>query len=144
MVSSSSVQPTHVLIVDDSPIERLALAHYLRGAGYSVDEAADGDAAILHMKHRQVDIVLLDLHMPEVDGFGVLRYVQEHRQALPVIVLSGMSPQQIQHKMHGLPRQELPVLLIKPINPEQLLGVLELQLSGQLPKAESAAESRFV
>src|ERR1700709_2162794 len=124
-----------VLLVDDSPVERLALAHFLRGAGFLVDEAGDGDAAILQLKHCEVDAVLLDLHMPDVDGFEVLSYLQEHRRALPVILLSGMPLHKIQHKMHGLPTQELPPLLIKPIDPDQLLGVLELQLSGGLLEA---------
>lgn len=122
-----------ILLVDDSPVERLALAHYLRNAGYAVDEAGDGEAAILHIKHKAVDLILLDLQMPEVDGFGVLRYLQEHRRALPVIVLSGMPADKIQHKMHGLREPELPPLMIKPVDPERLLDVLELQLSGQLP-----------
>jgi len=122
-----------LLLCDDSPVERLALAHFLRGNGYVVDEAADGDAAILHLKHRSVDLVLLDLQMPDIDGFEVLTYMQEHRRALPVILLSGMALDQIQHKMHGLPTPELPPLLIKPVDPEQLLGIVELQLSGQLP-----------
>ena len=77
--------------------------------------------------------MLLDLHMPEVDGFEVLGYLQEHRRALPVILLSGMPLHKIQHRIHTLPTPELPPLLIKPIDPDQLLGVLELQLSGQLP-----------
>ena len=123
-----------LLLVDDSPVERLALAHFLRNQGYAVDEAADGDAAILELKHRQIDLLLLDLHMPDVDGFAVLTYVQEHRRSLPVILMSGMPPHKIQHKMHALPTPELPPLLIKPIDPEQLLGVVELQLSGQLPR----------
>lgn len=122
-----------ILLVDDSPVERLALAHYLRNAGYAVDEAGDGEAAILHIKHKAVDLILLDLQMPEVDGFGVLRYLQEHRRALPVIVLSGMPADKIQHKMQGLREPELPPLMIKPVDPERLLDVLELQLSGQLP-----------
>jgi len=63
----------------------------------------------------------------------VLGYLQEHRRALPVILLSGMPLHQIQHKMHNLPTRELPPLLIKPIDPEQLLGILELQLRGELP-----------
>src|SRR5689334_22129119 len=130
------VQP-RILLCDDSPVERLALAHFLRGAGYAVDEAGDGDAAILHMKHREVDLLLLDLHMPEVDGFGVLSYLQEHRRSLPVILLSGMPLHRIQHKMHELPTPELPPLLLKPIDPYQLLGMVELQLSGQMPDLES-------
>ena len=129
-----------ILLVDDSPVERLALAHFLRGNGFDVDEAADGDAAILHVKHRPVDLILLDLHMPEVDGFAVLRYLQEHRRALPVILLSGMPLHQIQHKMHNLLEPELPPLLIKPIDPDQLLGVVELQLSGDLPQVNLPAD----
>ena len=125
--------PARLLLCDDSPVERLALAHLLRRAGYAVDEAGDGEAAILHLKHRAVDLVLLDLQMPDVDGFDVLTYMQEHRRALPVILLSGMPPDAIQHKMHVLPTPELPPLLIKPIDPDQLLSVVELQLTGQLP-----------
>jgi CheY-like chemotaxis protein len=133
MYSGADQLSVRILLCDDSPVERLALAHFLRGQGYAVDEAADGDAAILHLKHRPVDLMLLDLQMPEIDGFGVLSYVQEHRRSLPVILLSGMPLHQIQHKMHVLPTRELPPLLIKPVDPDQLLGVVELQLNGQLP-----------
>lgn len=121
-----------ILLCDDSPVERLALAHYLRGQGYAVDEVGDGDAAILYVQHCEVDLVLLDLHMPEVDGFAVLRYLQEHRRALPVVLLSGMPLDKIQHKMHELKEPELPPLLIKPVDPEQLLEVMELQLTQEL------------
>lgn len=133
MLNSLDDVSPHILLCDDSPVERLALAHFLRGQGYEVDEAADGDAAILHLKHRAVDLMLLDLQMPDKDGFAVLNYIREHRRALPVILLSGMPLHQIQHKMHALDEPELPPLLLKPIDPDQLLGVVELQLSGQLP-----------
>src|SRR3954463_13586707 len=85
--------PSHapkILLVDDSPVERMALAHYLRRQGYDVDEAGDGQSALDHLKHREMDVVLLDLQMPNVDGFDVLHYLQEHRRGLPVILLSGM------------------------------------------------------
>src|SRR5438105_3991552 len=70
-VMSSDTLPysPRILLCDDSPVERLALAHFLRGVGFTVDEAGDGESAILHVKHRQVDVLLLDLHMPDVDGF---------------------------------------------------------------------------
>ena len=130
--TTASNQP-RLLLCDDSQVERLALAHFLRRSGYTVDEAGDGEAAIVHVKNRPVDAVLLDLNMPDVDGFGVLTYLQEHRRALPVILLSGMSLDRIQHKIKALPTPELPPLLIKPIDPDQLLTILELQLTGQLP-----------
>src|SRR3954470_961154 len=141
MFSDTTSSQARLLLVDDSPVERLALAHFLRRSGYNVDEAADGEAAILHVKHRPVDAVLLDLNMPDVDGFGVLSYLQEHRRALPVILLSGMPLHRIQHKIKGLPNPELPPLLIKPIDPDQLLTLLELQLSGQLPTAAPSEAS---
>jgi two-component system, response regulator FlrC len=141
MSAPSGEQPrVQVLLVDDSPVERLALGHFLRNVGYAVDEAGDGASAIAQLQNREIGAVLLDLHMPGTDGFAVLKYIQEHRRSLPVVLLSGMPLHQIQHKMHVLPTHELPPLLIKPIDPEQLLGLLELQLSGILPCQEVAEE----
>src|SRR5438094_9741491 len=90
---SETTDPTgpRLLLCDDSPVERLALAHYLRREGYSVDEAGDGEAALEYLKSRRVDLLLLDLEMPEVNGFDVLNYIHEHRRALPVILLSGVA-----------------------------------------------------
>ena len=116
------------------PVERLALAHSsAAGSVMAWTRRATGVVAILHVQHRHVDAVLLDLHMPDVDGFDVLGYLQKHRRALPVILMSGMPLNKIQHKIHALPVPELPPLLIKPIDPDQLLGILELQLNGVIP-----------
>lgn len=123
-----------LLVADDSPVERLALAHFLRRSGYQVAEAGDGKSALEHLKETEVDLLLLDLNMPQGDGFDVLRYLQEHRRSLPVILLSGMPADEIQHKMHKLPKHELPPLLIKPVLPEQLIQIVELQLSGGMPE----------
>jgi len=122
-----------LLLCDDSPIERLALGHYLRSNGYAVDEAADGKSALQFLKNRNIDLLLLDLQMPELDGFDVLNYIAEHRRSLPVILLSGMPPEDIQDKMLSLRSRELPPLLLKPVDPEQLVEIVELQLSGNLP-----------
>ena len=138
----SAQHASRILLCDDSPVERLALAHFLRGTGYAVDEAGDGESAILYLKHREVDLVVLDLHMPQVDGFQVLSYLQEHRRGLPVVLMSGMPLHEIQHKMNDLPTPELPPLLIKPINLDQFLGILDLQLQGGLPPAATTAEVR--
>lgn len=131
--SSSSGTHARILLCDDSPIERLALGHYLRSSGYEVDEAGDGESALQFLKNRQIDLLLLDLQMPGVNGFDVLNYIAEHRRSLPVILLSGMPPEEIQDQMLRLRDRELPPLLLKPVDPEQLLEVVELQLSGQLP-----------
>jgi len=131
---SGSDYGPRLLLCDDSPVERLALAHYLRREGYNVDEAGDGESALEQLKARQVDLLLLDLEMPDVDGFDVLNYVREHRKSLPVILLSGLSPDEIQQKMSSLREAVLPPLFIKPVDPTQLIEVVELQLAGAIPE----------
>jgi CheY-like chemotaxis protein len=126
-------QLPQLLVADDSPIQRKALCSFLRSSGYEVAEAGDSHQVLRHLKDCKVDLLLLDLNMPGGDGFEVLKYLQKHRRALPVVLLSGMPLDQIQHRMHRLPEQELPPLLIKPIDPEQLIQVVEYQLSGQTP-----------
>lgn len=137
--TGSGVSQTRILLVDDSPVERMALAHYLRRAGYLVDEAGDGESAINQLKNREIDSILLDLQMPGMSGFDVLSYIQKHRRSLPVILLSGMPLDQIQQEMHELPTPELPPLFLKPVDLDQLMQVLELQLAGELPAAPSSA-----
>jgi CheY-like chemotaxis protein len=131
--SSASEGSPRLLLCDDSPIERLALGHYLRSSGYAVDEAGDGKSALQFLKNREVDLLLLDLQMPDFDGFDVLNYLGEHRKSLPVILLSGMAPDEIQHQMFHLNERELPPLLLKPVDPEQLTEMVGLMLSGQMP-----------
>src|SRR5215217_4525645 len=100
--SSSDGGSPRLLLCDDSPIERLALAHYLRSFGFEVDEAGDGTSALQFLKNRKIDLLLLDLQMPGLSGFDVLNYINEHRRSLPVILLSGMPPDEIQEQIHFL------------------------------------------
>ena len=130
-------QQQKLLVCDDSPIERMALCQFLRQLGYHVTDVEDGQSAITHIKQRHVDLVLLDLNMSGGDGFTVLTYLQEHHAALPAIILSGMSLDEIQHRMHTLPRPVLPPLFIKPVDPTQLAEIVALQLSGELPSTDS-------
>jgi CheY-like chemotaxis protein len=122
-----------LLVCDDSTAERNALAHILRRQGYDVDEAADGSAALRLIKGRSYDLLLLDLHMPDVDGFDVLRYVQSHRSSLPVVLMSGLPYEEIGDGIQRLPQHELPPLLLKPVDTHQLFQVIELKLAGELP-----------
>jgi DNA-binding response OmpR family regulator len=62
-----------VLVVDDDPDIRSMLAMVLDDAGFKVREAADGVAALVALEEKAPDLMLLDVMMPNVDGFGVLR-----------------------------------------------------------------------
>jgi len=132
--TSNQARP-HILVCDDSDAERNAITRWLTAADFAVHEAADGQSALRLLREKRIDLVLLDLNMPEVDGFGVLNYLQEHRKALPVILLSGLSPGRIQVGMSRLKSHELPPLLLKPIDPDQMLGVVSMALSGELNRA---------
>jgi CheY-like chemotaxis protein len=127
-------RPWRLLVCDDSPLERLALSHFLRGNEFTVDEAADGESAVQLLQLRQLDLLVLDLQMPGKDGFYVLTYVQKHRPGLPVILLSGMPIEDIEDKIHLLPSRELPPLLLKPVDAIQLLELIDMELAGELPQ----------
>jgi CheY-like chemotaxis protein len=132
-VPSPTDRPWRLHVCDDSPVESLALAHFLRGHGFSVDESSDAESAIQLMLHRPVDLLILDLQMPGKDGFYVLAHLQKNRPGLPVILLSGMAIEDIQDKIRLLPSRELPPLLLKPVDPAQLLDLIALELAGELP-----------
>jgi len=129
---AKALHPLRILLCDDSPVERLALAHVLRKNGYDVDEVGDGQSAIESLRYRLIDLILLDLHMPGKDGFSVLKYLHQHRPGLPVFVLSGMPVQDIQPEIHRLPNHELPPLLLKPVDVNQLIDMIDMQFSGEL------------
>jgi CheY-like chemotaxis protein len=109
----------------------------LRRDGYEVFEARDGDDAIELVKNHAMDLVLLDLHMPDarVNGFGVLHYLQEHHRSLPVVLLTGIDPRELQRGMHGQHLTALPLMLLKPVDPQQVLDVVAAELGLDLPTA---------
>ena len=112
----------------------MALAHYLRGQGFTVDECADGESAVQLLQLRPVDLLVLDLQMPGKDGFYVLAFLQKNRPGLPVILLSGMLIDDIEDRIHVLPSRELPPLLLKPVDAIQLLELIDLELAGEMPE----------
>jgi two-component system, OmpR family, KDP operon response regulator KdpE len=80
-----------VLVVDDEPAIRRFLRTSLGAEGYHVLEAQDGGAALAMTRSHAVDLLVLDLGLPDLDGFSVLRRLGEQGSALPVIVLSARS-----------------------------------------------------
>lgn len=76
-----------VLVVDDDHTVREVVVSYLRAAGHEVTEATDGHAALLAMKSRAADLVLLDLMLPGIDGLEVCRRLRAQSD-VPVIMLT--------------------------------------------------------
>jgi two-component system chemotaxis response regulator CheY len=82
----------HVLVVEDDPTTRLVLADALGTAGWTVIEAQDGGEALEAAERFPLDVIVLDLAMPEVDGWTVLARRREspHLSRIPVVVLSAV------------------------------------------------------
>jgi len=81
----------NILIVDDEKNIRLALANVLRDEGYTIVEAETGEAALNQLPGGPVDLVLLDVKLPGIDGLSVLAQIKTHYPDLDVVMISGNS-----------------------------------------------------
>jgi excisionase family DNA binding protein len=96
---AATVAPTEgplVLIVDDDEKLREYVRVNLEAEGYEVREAGDADEALDALGERSPDLILLDVMMPQVDGWETLRRIQEHTGigAIPVVMFSGKVDEQ--------------------------------------------------
>jgi len=79
----------HVLVVDDDFSIRQVIRFALEDEGYTVDEAADGEAALSMIDLRHPDVILLDIRMPGIDGWGFVEHYRErHGHQAPIIVIT--------------------------------------------------------
>jgi two-component system, OmpR family, KDP operon response regulator KdpE len=82
------MNPLRVLIVDDEPPIRRFLKTALVAQDYRVEEADDGEAALEFLKRNPVDLVILDLGLPGMDGLEVVQRLREAGNTTPIIILS--------------------------------------------------------
>lgn len=106
-----------ILVVDDEAKIRSLIRKYAEYEGYSVDEAADGMEAVIKAKAEDYDIIILDIMMPELDGFSACREIRKEKQT-PVLMLSARGEEY--DKIHGF---ELGIddYLVKPFSPRELM-----------------------
>jgi len=92
-VDTTPAQARRILLVEDDRFLRKAAETSLKRHGYHVITAADGEEALRLVRTEQPDLILLDLIIPKVQGFEVLRTLKADAQtaAIPVIVLSNLS-----------------------------------------------------
>ncbi len=78
----------HLLLVEDDAAVAEVVALHLRGAGHTIEHAADGHAALRCIQAQTWDLVLLDLMLPGTDGYEICRRLRERESHVPVIILS--------------------------------------------------------
>ncbi|MCM0084451.1 EAL domain-containing protein [Geomonas sp. Red32] len=81
-------QPQHILIVDDEPLMRSSLRQLLEGAGRVVSECASGGEAIGILKSGEIDLVLLDINLPDISGLEVVEWIKMGKIPTSVIMVS--------------------------------------------------------
>jgi len=82
----AEIAPVEILVVEDNPTNQQVMLMVLRALGYQPDIAENGRTGIEKVSSHKYDIVLLDLQMPDIDGFEVARHIREHLSYQPVIV----------------------------------------------------------
>lgn len=124
-----------ILLVDDDPSLREVARYALDRAGFEVIEAADGRAALDRFARHSVDLVVLDVLMPEVDGLEVCRTLRKTSQ-VPVVFLSSRGEEV--DRILGL---ELggDDYLTKPFSPRELVSRVKAVLRRTRPEAQSTA-----
>ena len=105
-----------VLVVDDEPMVREVLAHYLTHDGFTVVEAVDGEEAVAKLDECAPDLVLLDLMLPKKHGLEVLRHARSTSD-VPVILLTALGDEK--DRVAGL---ELGAddYVVKPFSPREV------------------------
>ncbi|NJQ02844.1 response regulator transcription factor [Streptomyces zingiberis] len=123
-----------VLVVDDDPTVSEVVAGYLSRAGFAVDVAADGPAAVARAAERPPDLVVLDLMLPGMDGLEVCRRLRE-AGPLPVVMLTARGDEE--DRVLGL-EVGADDYVTKPFSPRELV----LRVESVLRRAGTAAAAR--
>jgi two-component system chemotaxis response regulator CheY len=108
-----------ILVVEDEETTRFLLDQILAQAGYRVVTAADGGEALLRLGAGSVDLVLSDIHMPNLDGLKLLEILNQHRMDVPVLLLTGEPSPDVEAR--GL-EMGVAAYMRKPIQRDKLLG----------------------
>lgn len=113
-----------ILIIEDEPDIQELLKNYLEEEGYETEQALDGIEGIGKFHKRDFDLILLDVMLPKVDGFGVLEMIRQESD-VPVIMLTALDDEAYQMKGYDLKVDEY---VTKPFSIKLLLKKIEAVL----------------
>lgn len=124
-----------ILYADDEQEHRMMMQVILKNEGFALLEAANGEEAIEEAMRHRPDLVLLDLFMPKVDGFGVLEAIKADptTQHIPVIILSAWHTGDNRQRARNSGAADF---LAKPYDPLDLMKVVKKHLSISLSQSQ--------
>jgi len=115
-------QPMRVLLVQDELVTARDVMQMLKANGGIVDHVDTGEEALELVRHYDYDIVLLDLMLPDMDGYEVVRRMRSSRVEAPVIILSGLTRPQAKVKAFGVGADDF---ISKPFDSTELLARMQ-------------------
>jgi DNA-binding response OmpR family regulator len=129
----------NILVVDDESIARQSLSDILRLEGYNVTPIANGELAVEHIRRYSVDLILLDLKMPGMNGLDVVQVVSQISPDTEIILLTAYGS--MESAVEAL-RQRVHDYLLKPASPMQMLDSVKRGLERRAARiAENSDES---
>ncbi|MBQ3287221.1 MAG: response regulator transcription factor [Firmicutes bacterium] len=133
---NDNIPAKRILIVDDEAKIRTLIRKYAEFDGYEVEEAADGMEALEKLKNGRFDIAVMDVMMPDLDGFSVCREMKKFTD-VPVLMLSARGEEY--DRIHGF---ELGVddYVVKPFSPRELMMRINVIINRRSPHGDNQHE----
>lgn len=131
---------TKILVAEDNAVNRELLRELLENSGYTVVEACNGQEALQILEREQPDLLLLDISMPVLDGFGTVRKIRENPalSALPVLAVTAYAMRGDREKILN---SGFDGYLSKPVNSRSLAEELDRHLGNSGgARAKAASE----
>lgn len=115
----------NILVVDDAALVRRYYRNVLEGAGFGVDEALNGAEGLEAMQRKDFDLVCVDVNMPVMDGYTMLRALRsdDRTRHLPALMISTEAQQQDASRAYDAGAN---LYLAKPVRPGELVCLCEL------------------
>jgi CheY-like chemotaxis protein len=119
-----------ILLIEDNDINRMLLSDYLSYCRYEVQSLPEGSQFFSTIEQFQPNLILLDLKLPDIDGYSLLAKIQQHSelQDLPIFVVSAFAFKTDQEKAMKLGARRY---FVKPVNLTELIVAIEEELACQ-------------
>mgnify|MGYP000891468139 FL=1 len=131
------MQMVRILVVDDDKNTRRLLEAVLAAENYTVFTATNGEEALQVMDREHIDLVVLDIMMPKMDGYEFTRILRESNNNLPILMVSAKQLPEDRHRGFIVGTDDY---ITKPIDVEEML----LRIKALLRRAQIAAERKIV
>lgn len=128
----------NILVVDDEVRIRSIIKKYAEFEGHTVTEAVDGMEAVRLCRSKEFDIIIMDIMMPELDGFSACREIRKFSQT-PIIMLSARGEEY--DKINGF-SLGIDDYVVKPFSPKELMLRIDAILKRSQSRASSAADTK--